>query len=260
MYSRYKASQTNIYEVFSDMSLLMLSAFIFLFALILITSQLQGSASTETEQQRVEKLQAELDTAHQEVARLQAELVNNIGNDASEQESRILQSAGFSDGQGRKDFEMFIDGLKRLPGRDLHLVIDATGSMHGVTSFLIPVLRLIAIRSGKHLSGVSWYADNKTGTFTGSMGAMLDQLMQEAPFSGADESIGHAFAAVARQASVPGAYLLIGDEPPSDIVRYQAIPAPVFALPLGSSDSSTKVAYRQIAENTDGRMLELKFQ
>ncbi|MDQ6997756.1 MAG: hypothetical protein Q9M17_03490, partial [Mariprofundus sp.] len=97
-------------------------------------------------------------------------------------------------------------------------------------------------------------------TAKGSMGAMFDQLMQEAPFSGSDESIGHAFDAIAQNSPIPGAYLIIGDEPPTDTVHYHTIPAPVFTLPLGSSDSSTKVAYQKIADTSGGRMLELRFR
>lgn len=255
-----RAGQDNIYEIFSDMALLMLSAFVFLFAMILITSRLQGSGSSEVTQQEIETLKYERNAAQESVVRLQEALAKQAGKDIREQENRILETAGLAEGQGRRDFEMFIEGLRNLPGRDLHLVIDATGSMHGATSFLIPVLRLIAIRSGKHLSAVSWYADKKTGTFTGTMGAMLDQLMKDAPFVGTDETVGHAFTDIPRQAAIPGAYLLIGDEPPTDKVYYQAIPAPVFTLPLGSSDSSTKVAYQRLADNTGGRLLELKFQ
>jgi len=48
--------------------------------------------------------------------------------------------------------------------------------MHGVTTFLVPVLRLIAICSGKHLSAVTRYANRKEGTSTGSMGEMFDKL------------------------------------------------------------------------------------
>jgi len=92
------------------------------------------------------------------------------------------------------------------------------------------------------------------------MGQMFDDLMQEAPFGGNEETIGYAFHAIARDYPVPGAYLLIGDEPPSDTVRYHAIPAPAFTLPLGSSDSSTRVAFKKIADISGGRMLELKFR
>ncbi|MDX8406314.1 MAG: hypothetical protein R8K50_09245, partial [Mariprofundus sp.] len=88
----------------------------------------------------------------------------------------------------------------------------------------------------------------------------FDKLMSEAPFVGADETIGHAFRNIAASSAVPGAYLLIGDEPPTDEVRYHEIPAPVFTLPLGSSSGNTHYAYQKMADDTGGRMLKLKFQ
>lgn len=260
MRRRSRPSEDNFYEIFSDMALLMLAAFIFLFALILITSQLQGGGQAQISRYELEALQAQLEQAEQKNRKLQQEMDQIAGSDVNDQFEKVLASAGMGKGKGRKDFELFVEGLRNIPGRDLHLIVDATGSMHGVTTFLIPVLRMIAIRSGKHLSAVSWYADNRVGTFTGSMGSMFDKLIQQAPFVGADETIGHAFRQIAKNAPVPGAYMLIGDEPPTDTIHYRQIPAPVFTLPLGSSDGNTKYAYRTLAERTGGRMLELKFQ
>jgi len=260
MRRRQTQSPDNFYEIFSDMALLMLAAFIFLFALILISAQLQGGGKASVSRYEIEDMQSQLAQAKARNEQLQKEMDTLAGTDVNEQMQKVLASAGMSEGKGRKDFDMFVQGLRDLPGRDLHLVVDATGSMHGVTSFLIPVLRMIAIRSGKHLSAVSWYADRKVGTYTGTMGGMFDQLMQDAPFVGADETIGSAFQNLAKDSPVPGAYLLIGDEPSTDDVYYSDIPAPVFTLPLGSSDSSTKVAYQELADRTGGKMLELKFQ
>ncbi len=260
MRKRRDPSPDNFYEIFSDMALLMLAAFIFLFALILINAQLQGSGKSVQNGRDMEQLQAQLEELEQRNRQLQEEMNELAGKDVKEQMDKVLASAGLSKAKGKRDFDMFIKGLKNLPGNDLHLVVDATGSMHGVTTFLIPVLRVIAIRSGKHISGISWYADLKTGTFSGSMGAMFDNLMQNAPFIGADETVGHAFRQIARDAPVPSAYMLIGDEPPTDSVYYHDIPAPVFTLPLGINDSSTTFAYKTIAEQTGGRMLKLNFQ
>ncbi|HKI62199.1 MAG TPA: hypothetical protein VKA31_07885 [Mariprofundaceae bacterium] len=260
MNRRQSPSSDNFYEIFSDMALLMLAAFIFLFALILITAQLQGGGKANVSRYELEDLQAEVAKAKARNVQLQKEMDSLAGTDINQQMEKVLASAGMAKGKGRKDFDLFVKGLRDLPGKDLHLVVDATGSMHGVTTFLIPVLRMIAIRSGKHLSAVSWYADHRVGTYTGTMGSMFDQLMQDAPFVGADETIGHAFRNLAKDAPVPGAYLLIGDEPSTDDIYYSEIPAPVFTLPLGSSDSSTKVAYQTIADRTGGKMLELKFQ
>jgi len=258
--TRNNQETASIYEVFSDMALLMLAAFIFILAMILMVSKMQGNGDSEMDRTQIASLQDALAKSNARNVELMQEFNTLVGSDSEVQMNKVLASAGFGSGKGRKDFELMVQGLRALPGRDLHLVVDATGSMHGTTSFLIPVLRVIAIRSGKKLSAVSWYADKRTNTATGSMGAMFDQLMQEAPFVGNEESIGHAFDAIAQDSPVPGAYLLIGDEPPTDTVHHRAIPAPVFTLPLGSSDSSTKVAFQKIADITGGRMLELKFR
>ncbi len=260
MRTRNNQGTASIYEVFSDMALLMLAAFIFILAMILMVSKMQGSGDFEMDKAAIASLEDALAKSNARNVELMQEMNTLVGSDSEAQMDKVLASAGFGVGQGRKDFELMVEGLRALPGKDLHLMIDATGSMHGATSFLIPVLRVIAIRSGKKLSAVSWYADKRTNTATGTMGAMFDQLMQEAPFVGNDESIGHAFDAVAQTSPAPGAYLLIGDEPPTDTVHHHAIPAPVFTLPLGSSDSSTKVAYKKIADITGGRMLELRFR
>ncbi|MDX8392752.1 MAG: hypothetical protein R8K53_09370 [Mariprofundaceae bacterium] len=261
MRKRRDPSADNFYEIFSDMALLMLAAFVFLFALILINAQLQGGgSSTGMSTIEIEQLQEKLAQIEQRNRQLQEEMNELAGKGVQEQMDKVLASIGLDKGKGKRDFELFVQGLKDIPGRNLHLIVDATGSMHGVTSFLVPVLRVIAIRSGKHLSAVSWYADGRTGTFTGSMGAMFDNLMQNAPFIGADETIGHTFRKLAKNEAVPDAYMLIGDEPPSDTVYYHSIPAPVFTLPLGIHDSSTLFAYKAIAEKTGGKMLKLNFQ
>ncbi|MDQ6998557.1 MAG: hypothetical protein Q9M17_07570, partial [Mariprofundus sp.] len=207
MRTRNNQETGSIYEVFSDMALLMLAAFIFILAMILMVSKMQGNGDSELDKAAIASLEDSLAKSNARNVELMQEMNSLVGADSEQQMNKVLASAGFGVGQGRKDFELMVQGLRALPGKDLHLVIDATGSMHGATSFLIPVLRVIAIRSGKKLAAVSWYADNKTNTATGSMGAMFDQLMQEAPFSGSDESIGHAFDAIAQNSPIPGAYL-----------------------------------------------------
>jgi len=275
--NRRNIQQDNsFYEIFSDMALLMLAAFIFLFALILINAQLQGSGPSQQDQQAMADLEQRLAIANAKNLKLQQKLNNlasvNVqgqmdnlqalmdGKDVQQAVDKVLLSAQMATGQGKKDFDMFVKGLRDLPGKDLHLVVDATGSMHGVTTFLIPVLRLIAIRSGKHLSAVTWYADKKEGTYTGSMGEMFDKLMVDAPFVGTDETIGHAFRHIVAESPVPGAYLLIGDEPSTDRIAYHRIPAPVFTLPLGTSTGNTKFAFQKMADETGGKMLKLQFQ
>jgi len=259
MRSRREQDTASIYEVFSDMALLMLAAFIFLFAMFLLVSKAQDSGESMKTKEQIASLEKDLASAKSRNLELLQEMNSLVGSTSEQQMDKVLASAGFGKGQGRKDFEMMIQGLRHLPGKDLHLVIDATGSMHGVTAFLIPVLRVIAIRSGKHLSAITWYADNRLGTYNGTMGEMFDYLMQSAPFIGNQETIGHTFDVLTRAATIPGAYMLIGDEPPTDKVHYHAIKAPVFTLPLGNSDTSTKVAFQKIADISGGRMLQLKF-
>lgn len=257
---RHRSGDDNFYEIFTDMALLMLAAFIFLFALILISSQWQGSGRSQESVEAVENLKKKLAEAEARAVQLQEEMATLAGSDVNKQMDRVLASAGLATGKGKHDFDLFVAGLKKIPGQDVHLVVDATGSMHGVTTFLIPVLRVIVLRSGKRLSAVSWYGDNKTGTYMGTMGEMFDTLMQKAPFVGTDETIGRAFRDIEKNAPVPGAYIVIGDEPSTDKIAYHSIPAPVFTLPLGiDNDSRTKYAFKVLAEQTGGRMLQLKF-
>ncbi|MBL4760262.1 MAG: hypothetical protein JKY80_05350 [Mariprofundaceae bacterium] len=259
MRSRRERDTSSIYEVFSDMALLMLAAFIFLFAMFLLISKAEDSGESMKSKEQIASLEKELAAAKARNLELLQEMTTLVGSDSQAQMDKVLAAAGFGKGQGRKDFDMVIRGLRALPGKDLHLVIDATGSMHGVTAFLIPVLRVIAIRSGKHLSAITWYADNRLGTYSGTMGEMFDYLMQSAPFIGNKETIGHTFDVLTKDVPIPGAYMLIGDEPSTDKVHYHVIKAPVFTLPLGNSDISTKVEFQKIADISGGRMLELKF-
>ncbi|MDQ6965139.1 MAG: hypothetical protein Q9M13_09500 [Mariprofundales bacterium] len=254
---RLHADSSDVFEIFSDMALLMLAAFVFMFALVLIYSQGMSSGNSRETLEEVKQLKSALAAANARNAELHDELNQVAGSDVQQQMERVLKSAGLGEGRGRRDFDLFISGLKNIPGDNLHMVVDATGSMHGVTAFLIPVLRVIAIRSGKHISAVSWYGDRRVGTFHGSTGAMFDQLLQNAPFVGSDETIGYTFEMLKGQKQ-PGAYLLIGDEPPTDKVHYQDIPAPVFTLPLAINDSNTEVSYHNIAKFTGGKMLKLR--
>jgi hypothetical protein len=246
----------NVHEIFSDVALLMLATFIFLLVTILITSRI-------SEQYQVPKLKKELANSQdklQQLAndkeRLMAELGEMLGMATETQIEQVLKSANV----GKKDFDLFIEGLKDIPGKDIHLVLDATGSMHGVTTFLIPVLRVIAVKSGKELAAITWFSDGVADTYIGTMGAMFDQLMQGAPFIGNNETIGQALSKAAQNAPLPGAFVLIGDEPSDDRIYYSEIERPVFTLPLGRSDPNTLREYETLANKTGGKMLHLKFQ
>ncbi|NOY61962.1 MAG: hypothetical protein GXP10_02200 [Gammaproteobacteria bacterium] len=258
MKQKHRLGSSSIYESFSDISLLMLATFIFLMVTILITSRL----AQEYEVPRLKKEIIELknDLAMAELYRQRAadnleQMAVSSGSGES-QFDKIVESATF----GRKDFDVFIKGLRDLPGEDLHLIIDASGSMHGLTSFLVPVLRVIVVRSGKKLSALTWFTDNEAETYQGTMGSMFDQLMTGAPFAGNRETIGKGFIVAQRSAPAPGAYLLIGDEPPTDTIYYSDIPSPVFTLPLGRNDPTTNTAYKKIAEKTHGKTLYLDFK
>ncbi len=152
----------------------------------------------------------------------------NIHESFSDIALLMLTAVGLASGKNHKDFDVFIKGLRGLPGDSLHLMVDATGSMHGASNFLIPVLRIIVIRSGKRLDALTWFSDHRAETYQGSMGAMLDQL--------------------------------IGDEPPSDRIIYFNIPSPVFTLPIGRDNPDTNWHYRTLAEKTGSKMLHMEFQ
>ncbi len=247
---------TNIYESFSDISLLMLATFIFLMVTILLTSRMAQEYELPRLKKEIVELKNQLAAA--EFNRQQA--TKHLEQMAVMSEQAPLDSIVESATFGHKDFDIFIEGLKQLPGRDLHLIVDASGSMHGLTSFLIPILRVIVVRSNKKLAALTWFSDNEAETYTGTMGDMFDKLMNGAPFGGTLETIGKAFRVAARRTLPPGAYLLIGDEPSSDRVGYSDIPSPVFTLPLGRSDPETNRAYQEIADKTGGKMLHLDFR
>lgn len=260
MKNRRRWSSPNIHESFSDVALLMLATFIFLLVTILITSRMAEEYQLPKLKQEVEELRQQLSHSQGEKDRLLGNLSDMAEMSTDVQMDRALNAVGLGQGKGRKDFDLFVEGLKDIPGKELHLLVDATGSMHGVTSFLIPVLRVIVIRSGKHLDAITWFSGGKAETYNGSMGEMFDQLMQGAPFIGANETIGDAFKQAARNARTPGAYLLIGDEPSDDRIHYLNIPAPAFTLPLGRSNPTTLWQYQELADQTGGKMLHMKLQ
>lgn len=253
---RRRFMDESVFVTYSDMALLMLVIFIFLFTIMVITSRLSGGSQVSTIKNQVKELQQQLAAAEADKKSLAKNLEEIVTSSEANQFEKIIETSTF----GRKDFDLFIKGLQELPGDDLHLVIDASGSMHGLASFLVPVLRLIIIKSGKRLSAITWFSDNKADTYIGSMGEMFDKLMRGAPFYGSVESVGHAFRFAAKNAPPPGAYLLIGDEPANDTVYYDRIPSPVFTLPLGRSDAATSLSYSTIATKTGGKMLHLDFK
>jgi hypothetical protein len=253
MMKKKRRTGSSIYETFSDLALMALGTFIFLFVTIVITSQLSQRNEVPQLKKQLAMLEEQLKLSQADKNRFKKDLEKVIITDPETQTNTILEAAGTN----RKDFELFIQGLKNIPGKDIHLVIDATGSMHGVSAFLIPILRLIVSRADKQVSAITWYSDNRFETYTGTMGDMFDHLVAGAPFTGSIEYIGRAFVHAEENAPRPGAYLLVGDEPSDDTVMYSEIPSPVFTLPLGLSDPDTERDFGIIAEKTGGKKLHL---
>ncbi|MCF6256650.1 MAG: hypothetical protein L3K25_10215 [Gammaproteobacteria bacterium] len=260
MRRKRRSSPPNIYEMFSDIALLMLATFIFLLVTILITARMAEQYQAPRLKTALAELQDKLDKSQAERTRLMANMDALVGLSTDNQMKRALAAAGLAEGNNRKDFDVFVKGLRNLPGDSLHLLIDATGSMHGVSEFLVPILRIIVIRSGKKLDALTWFSDGKADTYRGSMGEMFDRLMEGAPFTGANETIGYGFRYAADHAPAPGAYLLIGDEPPSDRIRYFHIPSPVYTLPIGRNNPDTNWHYQKLADKTGGKMLHLELK
>lgn len=260
MKPRRRLKDTNFYIILTDISFSILITFIFLLVTILITSRTEQTVQVPKLNRQIQEMQAKIHDLEQDKDRLKKDLGEMAGMGTEAQIEQVLKNAGLDSAQGRKDFDLFIKGLKDLPGQDIHLVVDATGSMHGVSDFLIPLLRVIIIRSNKQLAATTWFADGRGETYQGTMGEMFDNLMQGAPFIGNNETIGDAFIRAAKNAPRPGAYILIGDEPSDDRIYYLNIPAPVFTIPLGRSDPNTKWEYDVLAKKTGGKMLELRLQ
>jgi len=251
----------NVYIIFTDIALLMLTMFIFLLVTILLTSRMVEQRQLPALKKEIAQLQKTLAGTTADKQRLMQEMQQLSILTSEGQMEQALAVAGMDKGgKNRKDFDLFILGLKQLPGKSIHLMVDASGSMHGVTTFLIPVLRVMIIRSGKELNAITWFCDNVAETYTGTMAEMFDRLLQNAPFIGSEETIGHAFRHAAKSAPAPGAYVLIGDEPSTDHIAYHDIPSPVFTLPLGRDNPDTLWEYENLAKETKGRMLHLEFR
>ena len=253
MHRGKRKSISSIYESFSDLALMALGTFIFLFVTIVITSKMTEMNEIPHLKDQIAALESQLKESQADKNRFKNDMEKVLVTDPGRRAQMILDSMGV----GRKDFDIFIQGLKDIPGKDLHLIVDATGSMHGVSAFLIPILRLIVTRSGKQVSAITWFSDNNIQTYMGTMGDMFDHFIQGAPFTGSSEYIGRAFHNAEKNAPRPGAYVLIGDEPSDDEIMYSDIPSPVFSLPLGRSDPDTEWEYGKIAKKTGGKMLHL---
>lgn len=261
MARKRKSSPPNIHESFSDIALLMLATFVFLLVTIMITSKMAEQNQLPMLKKDVAELKQQLQQAQQKNQQLLANMDNIASMTVETQMEQALAAAGFGkQGKNRKDFDLFVSGLKNLPGNSIHLMVDATGSMHGVTSFIIPILRVIVIRADKKLDAITWFSGNRSETYQGSMGNMFDKLMNGAPFMGSEETIGRAFRDAAKAAPPPGAYILIGDEPSSDRIHYFHIPSPVFTIPLGHSDPDTTWAYETLSKETGGKVLHMELK
>ncbi len=227
----------------------------------MLTSKLAEDNQLPKLKQDVTDLNRALRAAEDKNKQLLGDMDKMLNSTSDSMMESALEAAGMGkSSRNRKDLDLFIEGLKDLPGKTLHLMLDATGSMHGVTTFIIPVLRVIVIRSGKELQAITWFSDNRSETYTGTMASMFDSMLDGAPFIGSDETIGKAFRQAAREAPAPGAYLLIGDEPSTDKINYFNIPSPVFTLPIGRDNPETNWAYQKLADETHGRMLHIELK
>lgn len=236
------------------MALLMLATFIFLLVMVLVSFRFAHDEQVPELRLEIETLTARLEEALRAQEAMEREMAR------SEQVEGRLEQILDTVTTGRKDFDLFVQGLRSLPGQSVHLVVDASGSMHGLSSFLVPILRHMVIRAGKRLDALTWFVDGRAETYTGSMPEVLDRLVSDAPFAGNQETIGAGLRSAVRNAPTPGAYMLIGDEPSVDKIYYPGIPAPVFTLPLGRAEPRTEAAFREIADETGGRMLMLDFK
>jgi len=258
--AKRKKTESSIYDIyksFSDLALMTLGAFLFLFVIITLVSQMSASSKeTSRLNAQLAKIEQQLARSQADQRRLKQDLERLAATSPESEANAILKAAGVT----HKDLELFVQGLKDIPGDNIHLIVDATGSMHGVSGFLIPILRLIINRADKQVSAITWYSDDRFQTDTGTMGEMFDQFMRGAPFTGSFENIGRAFHTAINDAPRPGAYILIGDEPSDDTVEYSNIPSPVFTLPLGRSDPDTERDFGLIAEKTGGKMLHLEIR
>lgn len=253
---RGRRQTPNIHESFSDVALLMLATFVFLLVTILITTRMAEQEQIPKLKDRIEELQQRLDSANNDKQRLAQDLEEIVVTNPQDQLEKVLKAASL----GKKDFDLFVEGLKDIPGDNIHLVVDASGSMHGVSSFLIPILRVIVTRSGKRLDAITWFSDYSAQTYMGSMGEMFDQLIKGAPFSGNLETVGKGLRVASQNAALPGAYMLIGDEPSDDTIYFHEIARPVFTLAMGRSDPATTHQYQLIADKTGGKMLHMEFK
>ena len=143
MYKAKKKSISSIYESFSDLALMALGTFVFLFVTIVITSKLTEITEIPMLKEKIAQLENQVKSSQAAKDRYKLDMQKILTEDPETRDQTILDAAGV----GRKDFDLFIEGLRNIPGKDLHLVVDATGSMHGVSGFLVPILRLIATRT-----------------------------------------------------------------------------------------------------------------
>lgn len=257
MATRQTFDESNVYKSFSDVALMMLGMFVFLLVTIMITARMSEQREIPQLRQQLAAAQAQLQADKSAKKRMAKDIQDIVEDDTPDSVlKKILEQSSL----GRRDFDLFIKGLEAIPGHDVHLIVDATGSMHGASPFLIPILRVIFARSGKRLDAITWYSDYQAQTYVGSMGEMFDQLMKGAPFSGSLETIGKAFEIAEQNAPPPAAYILIGDEPSNDTIRYSKIPAPVFAMSLSRTDTDTIEDFQKTAQETGGKMLEMEFK
>lgn len=215
----------------------------------------QSLASMQGQQSVAQQLQAENQQLQQQIQQLQAELQKGVPPLPESYVAQARQSFGL----GKRDFDLFIEGLKHLPGKDLHLVVDATGSMHSIKFFLRVLLMAIVAKSGKDITGLTWYANGMAETYHGTQAQMFDKMFAGAPFNGDQETMKHGFdTAVANSRPPPSAFLVLGDEPSNDGLPVFS-PSPIFSMPIGT-DPRLLRDFQALADLNGGKMLKMKIQ
>ncbi len=183
----------------------------------------------------------------------------------------VLKNAGIDKG----DLDVFIKGLKDLPGDRLHLVLDATGSMNEKKPFLRIILAVIVAKSGKKLTGITWFAGeevrgynqhhqyitttkNRVESAYGTQKEMFDKLFEKAPFGGGIENVKQGLEDAAKADPLPTVYLLLGDEGSNDGLPASSL-VPIFTMPVQNVDPAVNKRllqdYQALADLNGGMML-----
>src|SRR5210317_1468289 len=117
MARKRRSSSTNIHESFSDIALLMLATFVFLLVTIMITSKLAEENQLPQLKASVSELKQQLDEAKSINQRLLGDIDSMVNMTVESQMEHSLEAVGLGkNSKNRKDFDLFVKGLKDIPG------------------------------------------------------------------------------------------------------------------------------------------------